>query len=156
MSVWTHVAGIIRVDGLRIGDDKLDWDEIIGKGLDWEDPDKIWDDWDKNHEAFMPCGSEGSLKKIIWENPNKSSLASYTVSIFGDLRDYDNLVEIKKWFAKVCGKLWVRNAVITAECELGSRFTAYWDEGRGEVREEFTNSQASAPDKDKDSKLNKR
>jgi len=131
MSVWTHVAGIIRVDGLRIdGDTKPNWDKIIGKELKWEDPHEIWDDCDKNPEAFMPCGSEGSLKKVIWENPNKSSLASYTVSVFGDLRDYSNLVEIEKWFAKVCNKLWVRNAVITAGCEIGSRFTAYWDEAK--------------------------
>ncbi len=128
MSVWTHVAGIIRVDGLRSDDTKPDWDKIIGKELGWGDPHEIWDDYDKNPEAFMPCGSEGSLKKVIWENPNKSSLASYTVSIFGDLRDYGDLAEIKKWFERVCSKLWVRNAVITAECELGSNFTAHWDE----------------------------
>ncbi len=131
MSVWTHVAGIIRVNGLRIDDGaKPDWDKIIGKELGWGDPHEIWADCDKNPEAFMPCGSEGSLKKVIWENPNKSSLASYTISVFGDLRDYGDLVEIEKWFTKVCSKLWVRNAVITAECELGSRFTAHWDEAK--------------------------
>lgn len=128
MSVWTHVAGIIRVDELRLVDDaKPDWDKIIGKELNWEDPHEIWADYDKNPEAFMPCGSEGSLKKVIWENPDKSSLASYTVSVFGDLRDYDNFAEIKEWFAGVCSKLWVRDAVITANCELGTRFVAYWD-----------------------------
>ncbi len=128
MSVWTHVAGIIRVDGLRIDDDaKPDWDKIIGKELNWGDPHEIWDDYDKNPETFMPCGSEGSLNKVIWENPNKSSLASYTVSIFGDLRDYADFAEIKKWFAKICNELWIRNAVITVECELGSGFTAHWD-----------------------------
>ena len=128
MSVWTHVAGIIRVDGLRIDNDaKPDWNKIIGKELNWGDSHEIWDDYDKNPETFMPCGSEGSLKKIIWENPNKSSLASYTISVFGDLRDYDDLVEIEKWFTEICHKLWVRNAVITAECELGSKLTAHWD-----------------------------
>lgn len=127
MSVWTHVAGIIRFDGFRIDDVKLDWDKIVGKELNWGDPYEIWADRDKNPKTFMPCGSEGSLNKVIWENPDKSSLASYTVSVFGDLRDYDDLTEIKKWFAEVCRKLWVRNAVITAECELGSRLTAHWD-----------------------------
>ncbi len=123
MSVWTHVAGIIRVDD----NNKLDWDKIIGKELNWGDPYEKWADCDKNPEEFMPCGSEGSLNKVIWENPDKSCLASYTVSVFGDLRDYGDLIEIEDWFCKVCSKLWVRNAVITAECELGSRFTAYWD-----------------------------
>lgn len=134
MSIWTHVAGIIRVDGLRIDDDyNPDWDKIIGKELNCEDPKvvrKIRSDYIKNPETFMPCGSEGSLKKVIWENPDKSSLAGYTVSIFGDLRDYSDLVKIEKWFTKVCSKLWIRDAVITADCELGSRFTAYWDEAK--------------------------
>lgn len=134
MSIWTHVAGIIRVDGFRI-DDYIEpnWDEFIGKELNWGDPHEIWSDCDENPETFMPCGSEGSLKKVIWENPNKSSLASYTVSIFGDLRGYDDLVEIKEWFTKVCSRLCVRNAVITAECELGSAFTAYWDTAKEEL-----------------------
>lgn len=131
MSVWTHVAGIIRVDELRTDDvAQPDWDKIIGKELNWEDPEEIWTDRDENPESFMPCGSEGSLKKVIWENPHRSSVASYTVSIFGDLRDYGNLVEIEKWFSNVCSKLWVRDAVITAECELGLRVTAYWDNKR--------------------------
>ena len=134
MSVWTHVAGIIRVDGLRIDNNaEPDWDKIIGREMNWEDPHEIWADHHEDPEAFMPCGSEGSLKKVIWENPNKSSLASYTVSIFGDLRGYSDLAEIKKWFTKVCSELWVRNAVITAECELGSRFTARWDEAKEEL-----------------------
>lgn len=141
MSVWTHVAGIIRVDGLRIPDiTNPKWDKTIGKELNYEDPSEVWADCEKHPEAFMPCGSEGSLKKVIWENPNTSSLASYTVSVFGDLRDYDDLAEIKNWFAKVCNKLWVRNAVITARCALGSSFTAHWDVEKEELVENDTDA----------------
>ena len=136
MSVWTHVAGIIRVDGFRLNesDPEPNWDELIGKELNWDDDSEVREvreirkNYHKCSEEFMPCGSEGSLKKVIWKNPDKNSLASYTVSVFGDLRDYDDLVKIEKWFTKVCSKLWVRDAVITADCELGSRFTAHWDE----------------------------
>lgn len=37
MSNWTHVAGIIRVDGMW----GLDFDEAIGKECLWESPKEV-------------------------------------------------------------------------------------------------------------------
>jgi hypothetical protein len=119
MSNWTHVAGIIRVDRIRVDDDaeELDFDEILGKECLSDSSRKVWDDALKNPDKYMPMGSEGSLQKSVWVNPNKGHVDSYTVSIFGDLRDHDNISEIIDWFIEKCNLLWVRSAVITVENE---------------------------------------
>lgn len=115
MSNWTHVAGIIRIDDLgRCLDGKsLNFEKLIGKEVRPED----WDDVDANPDKYLPFGSEGSLHMTVWENPHKHSLAGYTVSIFGDLRDHESAKEIVEWFKKICSKLSVRNATITARNE---------------------------------------
>lgn len=131
MSNWTHVAGIIRVDGLRCLDDVLgepNFDEIIGKECLWESPKEVWDDADDNPDKYLPMGSEGSLQKSIWINPDKDCMDSYTISIFGDLRNHDNVKEIIDWFKEKCKKLWVRNAVITVENEWYGIETWVWTE----------------------------
>lgn len=112
MSNWTHVAGIIRVDGLRInGKPKVDFDEILGKECLWESPTGVWDDAETNPDKYLPMGSEGSLQKSVWENPIKNCLDAYTISIFGDLRDHHSTSDIIEWFKEKCKLLWVRNAV---------------------------------------------
>ena len=131
MSNWTHVAGVIRVDGLRCLDDVLgepNFDEIIGKECLWDSPTEVWHDADDNPDKYLPMGSEGSLQKSIWINPDKQSMDSYTISIFGDLRDHDNVKEIIDWFKEKCKKLWVRNAVITVENEWYGTETWTWTE----------------------------
>ena len=52
----------------------------------------------------------------IWHNPDKSCMASTTVSS-GNLRDYGNFDEIEKWFNKCCDKFFVRQAVCQVEVE---------------------------------------
>lgn len=133
MSVWTHVAGIIRVDDIDWDDGCYtapNWDEIVGKELFYQSDSTLWDEYDNNPDAFMPTGSEGSLHKSIWVNPKKSSVTKYSVSIFGDLRDYGDIDAVANWFGSVCEKLWVRNAFITVECELGAKLTAYWNDDK--------------------------
>ena len=111
MSIWTHVAGIIRVDSIR-EIEELDFTEIFGKELEYDDSN--FGDAENHPDQYLPFGSEGSLKMIIWDNPNKHQMAAYTVSIFGDLRDYDEPEKIIEWFKNKCSKLLVRDAVITA------------------------------------------
>lgn len=110
MSQWTHVNGSIRVDCLRMMGDTLDFKNIF-KTCDYNDDDKQWDD------CNVPCGSEGSLNINIWESPEKSAMAAYTVNIFGDLRDYDDKDEIVKWFTGIVeNKLGIiRDAVLTID-----------------------------------------
>lgn len=130
MSNWTHVAGIIRVDGFRIDDkEELDFDKIIGEECLWGSPSKVWEDAEANPDKYLPMGSEGSLQKSIWENPDKNCLASYTISIFGDLRDHHSTTDIIEWFKEKCKSLWVRNAVITVRNErCGTETYTYVDE----------------------------
>lgn len=123
MSNWTHVAGIIRIDDFRFEDKIPDFDELIGKELHFEDSFVKWDDAYQYPEKYLPLGSEGSLEKSVWINPNKGSVAAYTVSIFGDLRDHDDPREIVEWFRKICDKFTVRNAVIVVENEANGQIS---------------------------------
>lgn len=70
----------------------------------------------------MPMGSEGSLDFRVIENPDKDSLAAYTVVVFGDLRDFGvaNIPEIEDWWNKVleqCGM--IRQAILQIQPEDG-------------------------------------
>lgn len=115
MSNWTHVAGIIRIDGYMEDDE---FDKLFGKEVHFDAPKEVWRDAWEHPEKYLPKGSEGSLYKTVWENPNKNHLARYTVSIFGDLRDHEDPQEIVDWFEKICQKLgcfMVRNATITVK-----------------------------------------
>lgn len=129
MSNWTHVAGIIRVDGIRMDDiEEIDFDEIIGKECIWGSPKEVWKDAVENPNKYLPMGSEGSLQKSIWENPKKDCLDAYTISIFGDLRDHHSTSDIIEWFKEKCKLLWVRNAVITVYNEWNGTETYTYEE----------------------------
>lgn len=125
MSVWCQVAGIIRVDDIRWSDSEpeLDFDELIGKECIYGSDVSVWDEQEKYPEKYMPMGSEGSLQKSIWINPDKAYMDAYTVSIFGSLRDRREIDWIIEWFKKVCDKVCVRQATITVENSLGENAT---------------------------------
>ena len=110
MSQWTHVNGSIRVDHLRNISPDINFDSIF-KEAKWDE-----EDWDN---CNIPCGEEGSLSVNIWEDPHQSSMAAYTVNIFGDLRGYNDYEEIVKWFTNLVTKTFpmVRDAVITISVE---------------------------------------
>lgn len=146
MSVWTHVAAIFRVDGLKVGRDgpkingyvKPDWDKVTGKAIyecDWLTDDdyelqrlhRSWEEYEKDPELFMPAGSEGSLQRAVWVNPDRSCAARYVVTVFGDLRDYEDHEAIKEWFEKVCERCYVRQAV--CNCDVSGDMHT-WDCGR--------------------------
>lgn len=112
MSTWTHVAGVIRVDCIRMLCKKPDFRKIFVKSL--------WGE--HNTDCNMPMGSEGSLDFRIIENPNEDALAAYTVVIFGDLRDFGvaDIPEIEDWWNKVldqCGL--IRQAILQIQPEDG-------------------------------------
>ena len=124
MSVWTHVAGVVRIDGFT----ELNQDEIFGKECKWNDGDEVWREFEEHKERFLPYGSEGTLEKLVWRNPRENEFDAFMVTIFGDLRDHYNPDAIVEWFKSTIEKhnLWVRNAVITVRNELnGTRTFAY-------------------------------
>ena len=119
MSQWTHVNASFRLNSFgRIEDDKLI--NIFGKSVDYYHMDEVEYDenWEvKDKEKYLPMGSEGSLEMNIWHNPNTSYMASTTVSVFGDLRDYDSFEEIEEWFNRCCDKVCLRQAVCQVDVE---------------------------------------
>ena len=88
MSNWTHVCGLIRIDS-----DFIDYDMTI------KNTDKmIKQEITKNLKKNLPKGSEGPLKyRIIKTNTDPNSVVWGFVSVFGDLRDFENPYKIKTW-----------------------------------------------------------
>lgn len=147
MSVWTHVAAVFRIDsikhdkakdGVLNGQQYIKWDKITGKAIydgDWCSDDDYeqkrlkdsWDEYKRHPRRFMPAGSEGSLQRLVWVNPEPYCMARYTVTVFGDLRDYDDYEAIHKWFDEVCAKCYIRQAV--CHCNV-SGSTYMWEHER--------------------------
>lgn len=71
----------------------------------------------KDKEKYLPMGSEGTLEMSIWHNPDKSCIASTTVSVFGDLRDYGSFNEIEEWFNRCCVGFGIRQAICQVKVE---------------------------------------
>lgn len=108
MSIWTHVAAVIRFDGLQLfGDTPPE----LGNGCAYHDPKEKWDRCD------IPTGSEGSLQTHLWVNPEKNNLAAYTATIWGDLRDYTDVKEVIDYLKRITKDKMVRNGVATIEVE---------------------------------------
>ena len=118
MSNWTHVAGVIRIDDIRLTDYDPDFDKLIGRECLYESKSSVWDELEWSPEEFLPSGSEGTLQKSVWINPDKEHMDAYTITIFGDLRDHDDPKEIITWFKNKCKQIgFIRNAVIVVENE---------------------------------------
>lgn len=127
MSNWTHVAGVIRIDSFRFDDGTPDFDKLIGKEMPWEGWRTIGEkEWNKafksNQLTYLPMGSEGSIQKTVWINPDEHCLAAFTITLFGDLRDHNNPDDVIKWFKKIINRLeknhlGIRQAMITVENE---------------------------------------
>jgi hypothetical protein len=121
MSVWTHVAATARIDWLYpIFEEELDFEKLFGKTCRYDSPHEVWQDWDAHPESYLPGGSEGTLEMNVWTSPDPCMAARYTVTIFGDLRDYDDADGIVQWFREIIERkdIGVRQAVITAETEF--------------------------------------
>ena len=118
MSIWTHVAAIIRIDSIRVPgmgpQSKEELEEVLGPVAMFGSSNEDW------NSCTLPCGSEGSLQYAIWENKDENCLAAFTVSVFGDLRDYEETKPIEKWFNAFCSKFpLIRQAICIVEVEYG-------------------------------------
>jgi hypothetical protein len=79
-------------------------------------------------DEYLPHGSEGSLQKSVWENPDSTAVAHWTVTVWGDLRDHDSIDEIEKWFRGCCDRLrdWLRQACCEIDNDLnGGKAISY-------------------------------
>ena len=124
MSRWLQVAAIVRIDYIQFKKVSVEeatemFEKIFGKECSWEGGD--FKDAFEHPENYLPMGSEGSLTMSVWVNPAKDCLDSFTVSIFGSLRDRDELDadSIINWFKNKIYSLpdgfGTRDAVIDVE-----------------------------------------
>lgn len=110
MSQWTHVAAIFRLDSFgKISDESIF--KAFGKEVTWDD---LYDYDESGDTKTLPMGSEGTLEMSIWHNSDEGCMASTTVSVFGDLRDYGgtDIDMLKEWFNDCCKQFMVRQAVM--------------------------------------------
>lgn len=78
MSQWTHVAGVIRFDALRVVlPDDFDPRSWLGEVRTFDQPDVQTD---------IPCGSEGSLQYSVGESAQQSSRVLYGLDLRGPAR----------------------------------------------------------------------
>jgi len=103
MSVWAHVAGMIRVDGFFLTEETRakglqDLKDILGPITEYKTPQGpgVWND------SKIPCGSEGSLQYDILVSPNLNHAAQFVVAVWGDLRSFVNeKKQIESWWESV-------------------------------------------------------
>ena len=110
MSQWTHVAAIFRLDSFgKISDESIY--KAFGKEVTWDD---LYNYDESDDTKTLPMGSEGTLEMSIWHNSDECHMASTTVSVFGDLRDYGgiDIDKLKEWFNDCCKHFMVRQAVM--------------------------------------------
>lgn len=142
MSIWTHVAAVIRYDSLRLGSPQIDaamrpspgntylpdyselTNNINSKSQQYKELMKKWDRM--KVECNIPCGSEGSLDFRVVENPNESALAAYVVTIWGDLRDYQDIDEIINYFRRITEGKMIRGLSASIEVEGRDWVTLTW------------------------------
>lgn len=142
MSQWTHVCGCIRIDCLDHENMQERIQNALGKILKWESPSEMWDEAEDYPERYTPTGGEGGIEYDIWENPNHSCMAAYTVSIWGDLRSYNSVSEITNWFNKVLynSKLIIRDAVLSIDAEYQCKTVLTYNDEANKCEEVYYGS----------------
>lgn len=111
MSQWTHVSGVLRLDGMPMLPKMTEMDvrQILG-------PMCLFDAWDES--STLPRGSEGSLQYNVLRAGN--GMVLWTVPVWGDLRDYgyEDARELEPWLLNIA-KNWplVRSAHLLVEVE---------------------------------------
>ena len=106
MSQWTHVAAIFRLDSFgKISDESIY--KAFGKEVTWDD---LYNYDESDDTKTLPMG----IKMSIWHNSDEGCMASTTVSVFGDLRNYggSDIDKLKEWFNECCEQFIVRQAVM--------------------------------------------
>ena len=116
MSQWTHVNASFRLDSIGyIPDERIE--EVFGKEISYDD---LYDYDETSTVKTLPMGSEGSLNISVWHNPDRCCMASTTVTVFGDLRDYggdSDIEKLKEWFNNCCNEFMVRQAIMQIQDE---------------------------------------
>lgn len=136
MSQWTHVSGVLRVDGIPQLGMTPNLRAILGtpSSNPFGDPDEPY-----RHAERIPSGSEGSIQYAI--NDAGDGAVWKTVGVWGDLRDFgdEDVHEIDAWFLSIVEasrgeniartKLILRAAHLLVEVEGGMRYVLIANDG---------------------------
>jgi len=147
MSNWLHVAGIVRIDNIRlamVNQSKVDQVNALKDIFGQEKIDFRKDFKDvitKRFEENIPRGSEGTMKLTVLDYPveedwdkydpkvnlSQGSLYWGDVIFSGDLRDEDNFRIISNWLnsIEIPEGCMVRNGVATIDDET-SIHVVHW------------------------------
>lgn len=92
MSVWTHIAAIIRIDsvGHIVGVPSATTENAIKRVVSLSD---------------IPAGSEGPAKWDFVRIQSEYSPIFGNLILYADLRDYDDAAEIQEWLHDIVKKL---------------------------------------------------
>ncbi len=106
MSQWTHIAGVIRYDAIRVlSIPRGSYDPLIFlSGIE------------------LPTGSEGPLQWEVSESPERAALAAYVATFWGDLRDFGSREDVEKvvdYFQAIVEGRLVRQGCFTVDVEYG-------------------------------------
>jgi len=117
VSIWTHIAGLIRVDWLPLYSEK-----------------KVMYFLQRILSKDIPMGSEGGIKwriQRIRDSPYPVLFAN--IVLWGDLRDFgiSDIEKIEKWLKKVALKmdfanLPIRQGVVEVQVEFQNRIIYYY------------------------------
>ena len=117
MSVWTHIAAIIRVDSIG---------HIVGV------PDGTVETGIRSivKQSPIPSGTEGPAKWDFVRVHSEYSPLFGNVILYGDLRDYDDAVEIQEWMLYLIrtmeqGGLGIRGFAGSIEVEQQGMYAMY-------------------------------
>lgn len=105
MSKWTSVNASFRIQKFTTVTEREILDVFGRQSNSYNSFDN------EDAEKLLPKGSEGTLNINIWINNDESDTNVATVNVFGDLRDFDDVDEIEKWFNDCCGAIAVKQAV---------------------------------------------
>jgi len=129
MSLWTHVIGSIRIDGLpKINEEVYNVgvvEAVLGPMSTFDEP---------NEECTLPMGSEGSLAYRVIEYD--TGLPWIVIPIWGDLRDFgkkEDINRIVEWWHKLLDtfvkkQFMIRDVVLRIEDENGFKIVLNGDE----------------------------
>ena len=122
MSFWTQVDAYFEFESYEMkkhkGDKEKLFDQLFGKVCRYEDlSSDTWKDILEHPDNYLPCGSEGTLKRMVWKRKGSDGSTRYLVNIHGGLRDFWEAEPIKTWFKKVCRSPYISSAHMSIELE---------------------------------------
>lgn len=132
MSWWTYMTASFITVG------EHDPDVAFGKSATYEEisaelkelgHSPLLEEYERNHSAFMPMGSEGTAYRTEHKLENPLNGGDLTLTyISGALRDYTNLDEICRWFEMACDPRrtgYIVQAVLTVDDDVERRTLAF-------------------------------